>query len=56
MQFIVNADTDSLKSKIVDCLALSIRTDGSVDRLQIDKIYVLGKFITKNGTAVFGNG
>lgn len=51
MQFIVNADTENLKSKIIDCLALSIRTDGSVDRVQIDKIYVLGKLITKNGTA-----
>lgn len=32
MKCIVNADRDNLKSKLMDCLALSIRTDGSVDR------------------------
>lgn len=51
MQFIVNADRDNLKSKIVDCLALSLRIAGSVDRSQMDKIYVLGKLITKTGNA-----
>lgn len=49
MKCIVNADRSSLKSKIVDCLALSLRIDGSVDRSQMDKIYVLGKLITKTG-------
>lgn len=49
MQSIVNADRDNLKSKIVDCLALSVRMDGSVDRARIDKIYVLGELMTKTG-------
>lgn len=49
MHGIVDADRANLKSKIADCLALSLRIDGSVDKAQIDKIYVLGKIITKTG-------
>lgn len=49
MKSIVDADRKNLKSKIIDCLALSLRIDGSVDRSQMDKIYVCGKLITKEG-------
>lgn len=46
MSCIVEADVNSLKSKIEDCLALSLRVDGSVDRTQLDKIYVMAKLVS----------
>lgn len=39
---IVRADVVNVKSKIEECLALSLRVDGSVDRSKQDKIYNLG--------------
>lgn len=38
MSSIVESDKDEFSAKIKDCLALSLRVDGSVDRTQIDKI------------------
>lgn len=48
------ANTD--KSRVIDTilnktLAISLRCDGSVDRMQIDKIYVLVKIINNEGSA-----
>ncbi|XP_025190261.1 uncharacterized protein LOC112590884 isoform X2 [Melanaphis sacchari] len=48
------ANTD--KSRVIDTilnttLAISLRCDGSVDRMQVDKIYVLVKIINNDGSA-----
>lgn len=40
---IVKSDQKNFAQKINDCLALSLRIDGSIDFTQIDKIYVMGK-------------
>lgn len=40
LKTIVSADTNTIKKKINNCLALSVRVDGSIDRWQIDKINV----------------
>lgn len=45
---IVKSD-DQFTEKIKSSLACSIRTDGSVDKYHIDKIYVMLKIITKYG-------
>lgn len=37
------------KDLLENSLALSLRCDGSVDRMQIDKIYVMAKVVTKDG-------
>lgn len=49
MSCIVDSDIKTLKAKIDSCFALSLRIDGSIDRTQIDKIYVLGKIVTSTG-------
>lgn len=49
MTCIVESDVGALKTKIDRCLSISLRIDGSVDRTQIDKIYVLAKIITSAG-------
>lgn len=49
MSCIMESDIEDLKTKIDQCLAISLRIDGSVDRSQLDKIYVLGKIITLAG-------
>lgn len=49
LKFIVKADLVNLKCKIKDSLAISLRADGSVDRSQQDKIYVMGKCVNKTG-------
>lgn len=49
MSCIVEASNDDIKQRINDCLAMSLRVDGSVDRTQLDKIYVLAKIVTKQG-------
>lgn len=46
---IVNSDKSNFKEKIEKSIALSIRIDGSVDRMQIDKIYIMLKLLTANG-------
>lgn len=51
LKCIVEADIDTMRTVIKECMALSLRCDGSIDRTQIDKIYVLGKIITANGTS-----
>lgn len=49
MSYIVKSDKNNFKDKIQSARACSIRVDGSIDRTQIDKIYVLLKLITKEG-------
>ena len=49
LKCIVKSDRNSLASKMSDALAISIRCDGSVDRTQVDKIYLMAKAITKDG-------
>lgn len=46
---IVEADTHHVKEKIRNCLAISLRVDGSVDRAQKDKIYIMAKIVTSKG-------
>lgn len=43
MKCIVEADKSNMKSQILDCCALSLRVDGSVDRTHEDKIYVAAR-------------
>jgi len=50
LECIVECDRKRVRDAIVnDRLALSIRCDGSVDRTQIDNIFVMGKAVTKSG-------
>lgn len=49
LECIVSVESTLIAQKIDDCLGLSIRADGSVDRTSIDKIYVLAKIINKEG-------
>lgn len=49
MSCIVESDLNAMKNKIENCLALSLRVDGSIDRSQIDKIYVMAKIVTSSG-------
>lgn len=51
MKAIVESHFELFSQKIKDCLAFSLRVDGSVDFTQIDKIYVLGKLVNKDGTS-----
>lgn len=50
MQAIVQSDTAVLKKTIDNSLALNLQIDGSIDRTQIDKIYVMARIIEQNGT------
>lgn len=49
MDCIVNVESNFIAKQVDECLSLSIRVDGSVDRTHIDKIYILGKIIDKEG-------
>lgn len=49
LKSIVKADRNNIKTKIQTAIAFSIRADGSVDRTQIDNIYVMLKLITEDG-------
>lgn len=49
LECIVAVESDLIRQKITNCLALSLRVDGSVDRTNIDKIYVLAKLINEDG-------
>ena len=49
LKCIVESDRQSLSQKIHNSIAISLRCDDSVDRTQIDKIYVLAKLITMTG-------
>lgn len=55
LQCIVETDRDNFATKFKSSLAASLRCDGSVDRTQIDKIYVMAKLIpeTADDTLVF---
>lgn len=46
---IVNAHSKDVLNTLLNSRALSVRLDGSVDRAQIDKIYVLTKSINETG-------
>lgn len=46
---IVNVERDLIANKINDCVALSLRVDGSVDRTSIEENYVLAKIVNKSG-------
>jgi hypothetical protein len=46
---IVTADKVTLKQKVLDALAISIRADGSVDRTQVDNVHVMAKLVTADG-------
>lgn len=45
----MQADKSNFQKKLEQCIAGSIRINGSVDRTQIDKIYIMLKIITANG-------
>lgn len=49
MTCIVESDDGFLRTKIENSLAFSIRVDGSCDRTNIDKIYILGKIVNERG-------
>jgi hypothetical protein len=50
LECIVDGDRERLAHKLtIDAMALFIRCNGSVDRTQIDKIYVMVKVITRSG-------
>lgn len=49
LSHIVASNKSEFTEQIKDSIALSIRVDGSVDRNQIDKIYVLLKIISEGG-------
>lgn len=48
---IVKSDQKNFAQKVNECIALSLRIDGSVDFTQIDKIYVMAKLVNKDGSA-----
>lgn len=51
MTAIVQSHRPDFLRKINECLALSLRIDGSIDFTHVDKIYVLGKLINADGTS-----
>lgn len=46
---IVESDKPTFVTKLHNAIAASIRVDGSVDRTQIDKMYIMLKIITAQG-------
>jgi hypothetical protein len=48
LKCIVKSDRNSLASNMSNSLAISLRCDGSVDRTQIDKIYLVAKTISRD--------
>lgn len=46
---IVEAEVNTIIDKIKSSNAVSLRIDGSIDRTQIDKIYVMAKIVTSEG-------
>lgn len=46
---IIESESNLITKQIDECRAISLRVDGSVDRTQIDKIYILGKLVDTNG-------
>lgn len=49
LECIVKADIGNLKAKLKNCLAISLRLDGSVDRTQVDNVHVMVKAVTEAG-------
>lgn len=49
LECIVDSSSDIITKKIQNCLACSLRVDGSVDRTNIDKIYILAKIVNERG-------
>ena len=48
---IVLSDKKTLQKKLLEALAVSLRCDGSVDRTQLDKIYIMAKLVSPTGVA-----
>lgn len=46
---IFDAERPNVINKVLNCQAISLRIDGSIDRNQIDKIYVMAKIVDPNG-------
>lgn len=46
---IVEVESDIVRNKIENCVSLSLRVDGSVDRCNLDKIYTLAKIVNSDG-------
>lgn len=46
---IVESDRQTARTKILECRSISLRIDGSVDRQQLDKIFVMAKIVTQLG-------
>lgn len=51
MTTIIKSHRHGFVKKVNECVALSLRIDGSVDLTQLDKIYVMGKLINLNGSS-----
>lgn len=49
LECIVESDAQTIREKLESSLALSLRVDGSVDRTNIDKIYMLAKIVNSRG-------
>lgn len=49
MTAIASSDQKLFHKKIKDCIAMSLRIDGSIDFTHIDKIYVMAKLINMDG-------
>lgn len=49
LKCIVEVDRNVVAQKLESCLAVSLRVDGSIDRTNIDKIYVLAQTINAAG-------
>lgn len=50
MNAIVQSNRSEFERKIKECLALSLRVDGSIDFTHLDKIYVMGKMVNLDGS------
>lgn len=51
MTSIVESDRHAFQQKIADCVAISLRVDGSIDFTHIDNIYVMAKLINADGSS-----
>lgn len=49
LECIVAVENNFIEEKINKCLAFSVRVDGSVDRTNVDKIYILAKLVNEKG-------
>lgn len=48
---IVQSYRETILRKINECVTISLRIDGSIDFTHVDKIYVMGKLINKDGSS-----